>query len=246
MSTIRVMAISDIHGYLPDLDMYEQEGPFDVLLIAGDLLPLQIQRMSTASYMWVVKDFYEWCNDLIEKGIVKEVCYIPGNHDFIFDEELLKHHAYSAPKPSEKYSADHIHLLIDEEFVYNDWKIYGSPWCPNLKNWAFYGSPEKLYMQFGIIPTDTDILVTHCPPSYKEYGKILNKSSFNAGQDCGSKELQEELMRRPNIKLHVFGHIHSGDHRPDQNENGTILANVSTKGEDYNPIYEPLIMTLRK
>lgn len=243
---IKIIAMSDIHGYLPDMSKYKMDKPFDLLLIAGDILPLEIQRMDTVSRAWILEDFYGWCNKLIESRFVYDIVYIPGNHDFILDQEYIRHIVYSTPRPSYKYRSPHIHLLIDEMFTYKGWKVYGSPWCPNLKNWAFYGSPEKLTMKFETIPDNTDILITHCPPQYQDYGKILAPGHRSYDVDCGSWELYQAVAKRPNIKLHVFGHIHSGNHRPDANINKTIFANVSIKGEDYTPIYEPLIIELQK
>lgn len=236
--------MSDIHGYLPDMSKYKMDKPYDLLLIAGDILPLQIQTMHGVSRDWVLEDFYGWCSELLEDGFVYKIAYIPGNHDFIFDQDLMNHLVYSAKTPESIYPNDRIHLLIDNGFMYKGWKIWGSPWCPKLKNWAFFAGEEKLVMKFDSIPDDTDVLITHCPPKFKDYGKILQP--FKPKIDCGCEELYDAVSKKPDIKLHVFGHIHSGDHEVGENENGTKFANVSIKNEDYIPNYEPLIIELQK
>ena len=249
---ITILGMSDLHGFLPDpvIDMdLPGKKPFDLLLIAGDILPLEIQKNYLMSHDWINIDFMNWAQSLVDMGIVRKVIYIPGNHDFIFDVEYTEHEVYNTKHPRRIHSKKDVILLIDDVYIYKGWKIYGSPWCPNLKNWAFYGSSEKLYMQFGLIPDDTDILITHCPPSYQNFGRIMKPSDWSRPNsymlDVGSKELYECVQQKPNIKLHVFGHIHSGDHNPDKNINGTTFANISIKDENYNPTYNPLIITLK-
>merc|ERR1712037_767457 len=51
------------------------------------------------------------------------------------------------------------------------------------------------------IPSDTDILISHCPP----YG-ILDVNA--EGERCGSKILLTHVVERVKPKYHIFGHIH--------------------------------------
>lgn len=46
-----------------------------------------------------------------------------------------------------------------------------------------------------------------------------------------------------NIKYALCGHVHSGEHTP-QNYNNTIVMNVSLLDEDYKIAYKPSIITI--
>ena len=74
-NTIKVAAMSDIHGYLPN-DVPE----CDVLCIAGDILPLDIQNDMIRSISWLLLDFKPWAESLP----CKKVLFVAGNHDFVF------------------------------------------------------------------------------------------------------------------------------------------------------------------
>lgn len=86
-------------------------------------------------------------------------------------------------------------------------KIFGSPLSPKNGNWAFQYPRSENVWSFGddsesgcIIPSDTDILITHCPP----------RTHLDAG-NLGCAHLLHALwtmQKKP--ALHVFGHIHAG------------------------------------
>ena len=79
-------------------------------------------------------------------------------------------------------------------------KIFGSPYTPTYCRSAFQYSAELDEKLWSQVPSDVDLLVTHCPP----YG-ILDKS--NKGKNAGSKALKTiSQLRKP--KMHIFGHIH--------------------------------------
>lgn len=73
----------------------------------------------------------------------------------------------------------------------------------------------------SLIPNDTDILITHCPP-YSGLDRTID------GQHMGSRELLRRLEQLSNLKLHVFGHIHESFGNIEFG--GPILANVSNIG----------------
>ena len=68
---IKIAAISDLHGTLPKID------ECDLCLIAGDIIPLDIQNNRTSSIVWLFKTFLPWVNQLP----CKEVFMVAGNHD---------------------------------------------------------------------------------------------------------------------------------------------------------------------
>jgi hypothetical protein len=82
--------------------------------------------------------------------------------------------------------------------------IYGSPWQPEFYDWA-YNLPRgtALKEKWDMIPTTTDVLITHGPP----HG-ILDKAAD--GVLCGCRELLTTVKNRVKPRLHIFGHIHEG------------------------------------
>ena len=71
---LRVAAISDIHGYFPTI-----EEPADILLIAGDISPLEIQFDKPKMKIWLETEFAYWVKNLP----VERVFLIAGNHDLL-------------------------------------------------------------------------------------------------------------------------------------------------------------------
>lgn len=228
---IKVVAISDIHGYLPkDLP----EG--DVLCIAGDILPLDVQNNDIKSVSWLLLDFKPWADSLPYKKVI----FVAGNHDFVFEN--------IGPKTN-RTGSDVMKLLFgqhrkdtklvylqDSSYEYEGKRFYGSPWIEDLERWAFYATPEDLEKKWSTIPKKCDVLITHMPPRYAACGTVL-QPGWNYGNNYGSQTLAEIVCMR-DIKYHVFGHVHSGQHA-ETDANGTTMVNVSLKNEDYKPTYYP-------
>lgn len=224
---MKCIALSDLHGYLPK-DIPE----CDVVIIAGDILPLNIQKNKIKSTAWLCNEFKNWCN-FLKCG---RVIFIAGNHDFVlyhyWNEMYLDSNEISEMlfgKHNEK-----IVYLCQNSFVYDNKKFYGFPWCPNLSNWAFYKSDEDLEEAVKLIP-DCDVLISHCPPRGTLQATVLQQG-WNYMTDFGCQELSEILNFR-NIKYCICGHIHSGKHTEDEVW-GTKIVNVSIKDEDYKINYK--------
>ena len=222
---MKVVGISDIHGYLPELPKC------DVVCICGDIIPLRIQKDFKESWEWLVNDFTKWCEDLD----CNHVIFIAGNHDFVFDK------TYSSGFDVGSIWKEHekIHYLIDDSIKIGDKIFYGSPWCPNLKNWAFYLDSVMLFDKFNQIK-NCDVLLTHCPPKIEQVGVVL-QNGWNNGRDFGCEELRLALYDK-NINWILSGHIHSGDHSVTKyymNNSYINIVNVSIKDEDYKNIYKP-------
>lgn len=231
MEQIKIIAFSDNHGYLPPKEDLP-EG--DILLICGDILPLNIQKNLIKSAIWMCNQFLPWTQTLPYKYIV----FIGGNHDFLL--EKLGHDLMDTIDPYKE--CENVFYLQDSFVILEGIKIYGTPYIKDLKNWAFYLSDNKLLSRYQCIPDDTDILLTHMPPKVDMCGAVLQSNTFNYLSDYGSKELADVLLERPNIKYHLFGHVHSGDHNGTINVNNTKLYNISIKDEDYKSNYKPLII----
>lgn len=244
---IKLCAISDIHGSLPQIPKC------DILCICGDILPLDIQRDYFKSIAWLAGPFQTWALNLDCKHIVM----IWGNHDFI--GERLTNNGTRLFETNSMFRVFNmcgedqhevlfnnditkkIRILQDESCTLMGVKFYGTPWCPSLKNWAFYGTSEELIEKFEKIPSDTCVLLTHCPPKYNTQGVVLQKN-WNYLRDFGCQELQDAIEKKFTVKstttLILSGHIHSGNHEI-EGTGGLSYRNVSLKDEDYELVYLP-------
>jgi Icc-related predicted phosphoesterase len=230
---MKVCAISDTHGLLPKIP------ECDVLVIAGDILPLEIQRNTIESVGWLAGPFQKWAL----KQKCKNVVLVAGNHDFIFQELYIK---YLGPRQVHDILFQNdkklkIRYLCDNHTVIGGKMFYGIPWCPELKNWAFYGDHETLEYRAKAIP-DCDVLVTHCPPKIGLQGVVLQEDNWNNGRNFGCQEYAEACLVK-NIKWVVSGHIHSGNHEVEKFTN-TSFVNVSMKDENYNQSYNPFVFEI--
>lgn len=206
---IRVVCISDTHNTQPDLPSG------DLLLHAGDL--------SQKGTFEEIQAQLDWLNTQPHHHKV----VIGGNHDLLLDaefvdrfpERLLEREGcarndlrwggiiYLNNSDVTLGFGDYDHQTLDttgEEHAEHiprysrRIKIYGSPWTQQYGNWAFQVPPIR-DIWTGVIPADTDILLTHGPPKYH----------LDTPHALGNKFLSKELCRvRP--RLVVFGHIHAG------------------------------------
>lgn len=235
---MKIIAISDLHGYLPTIE--EQA---DIMLIAGDISPLQIQGTKTLMKEWMKGEFIPWINELK----VEKVFLVGGNHDF-----LLNNASYTDITEWKMLTSQKLVLLNNETTTYIDdngesWTIFGTPYCHIFGNWPFMISDEALAEKFKEIPEEVDIIISHDPP----YGvgfhdcNLQKPYSRSIGPEhLGNKPLRKQL-EKTKFRLGVFGHIHSGDHNITE-FNGGKVVNVSLLDEYYQPIYKPLILELEK
>ena len=123
--------------------------------------------------------------------------------------------------------------LEDSEATIGGLRFYGSPWQPWFFDWAFNlerGAP--LAEKWALVPDDTDVLLTHGPPS-----GVLDTTS--RGERVGCEELAAAL-RRVRPRLHVFGHIHEsyGVHPADD----TLSVNACNCDSRYAPVHPPVVV----
>lgn len=236
MRKLKLTAISDLHGNLPKPEIFD-EG--DVLCICGDIAPLDIQRKFVECIAWFGMKFVPWTDKLP----FKKVIVIFGNHDF-FGEELGPRHFNDGKEitrmllPGSIKGEHKIEILCDNMYKYGGFTFYGTSWCPDLVNWAFYKDSDELKEVFDKIPFGVDVLLTHCPPRLGNAGVVLQNGGWNFLTNYGCQELAEALVGK-NVKYHFYGHVHSGDHRLEE-LNGTKMANVSMLDENYKMNYSPL------
>lgn len=227
---IRIVAISDLHGYLPKLE------PCDLVLICGDSVPLKYQSDFELTYNWYIKDFRKWAEELE----CNKVLFIAGNHECTFPR-------HSGVFYEEFPEEDKITYLQDSEYVYRgkdgkNYRIYGTPWCQVFGRWAFMASDPALEEIYSKIPKDLDILITHDAPYGVTDVLLQKKCKWANGEHIGNKPLAEAITKKkPKIVLH--GHLHSTS-REFETLGTSKVTNCSLKDEFYNPIYSPICFEL--
>ena len=170
----KVCVIADTHKLHRSISIPE----CDLLIHCGDICSGGVGDLE------VLEDIDAWFGELPAKHVV---C-IAGNHDYPLEEERFKF--------------SNAHYLEDSLIVLEGLRIYGSPWCPDLQGFAFYGSEMKLCHKWSSIPSDIDILITHTPPA----GILDMPSSRLVNLGC---PILREQLERITPKYHLFGHVHA-------------------------------------
>lgn len=227
-SGLVVRGASDLHGFLPTVE------PCDVLLLAGDLVPLDVQEDMELSHRWFSDVFATW----LEEIPAGEVVGIGGNHDY------LLHTLWRGIGPGAHeglFGADWIYLQDVGTTLACGLTVWGTPWSPGTGDWAFMGHDHELDLFFNAIPPGLDVLLTHTPP-YGKGDRAPREPNPLAGwlkahEHIGSKTLQAAI-HRAKPRLVVYGHVHAdGGWRLDTPD--TRYANVSVLDENYYLVRSP-------
>ncbi len=223
---VKIVLISDTHTKLDRVVLPDG----DLLIHAGD-----------ATYRGTHLELIKFNNDL---GKIKDkfkygVIFTPGNHDWMAERDEYRF----------RQIMTNATVLIDEGVKIENFNVYGSPWQPEFCDWAFNlpRNGPQLKRRWGQIPNNTDILVTHGPP----YGMLDYVERGMAIEHLGCELLAERIKHLPNLKLHVFGHIHNGFGRfhstqyiDGVEQPSTIFVNASICTEEYKPTNRPIVVEL--
>ena len=168
-----IVVISDTHG---QHNLLTGKIPkCDILIHCGDI--------SSVGRVEQVGSFLYW----LDSQPAKHKCFIAGNHDWLFEQ-------------SEQIAKDMVRQYENMHYLegkYSDMntlhiegiKIYGDASQPAFAGWAFnYPRGKVLSEIWSKIPTDLDILVTHCAPY-----EILDKTVDGDLTGC------EDLLERVKI-----------------------------------------------
>jgi Icc-related predicted phosphoesterase len=169
--------------------------------------------------------FLDWLADQDYSHLI----LIPGNHDFGFEKNFQLY--------LDECKSRGIHLLNDSGVEVEGIKVWGSPITPWFHDWAFNrirGADIKKH--WDLIPADTEILITHGPPSY-----IRDWVKFE--EHVGCADLSHKILTTPSIKLHVFGHIHEA--RGYTYQDGITYVNASCLDDTYMPVQEAPIRVVK-
>jgi predicted phosphodiesterase len=208
---MRIVCISDTHLVHRGAEFPIPNG--DLLIHAGDATYSGTQDE--------IREFNEWFAALPHANKI----FVAGNHDWGF--QLY-------PDQSRAQLAPDIIYLEDSETKIGNLRFYGSPWQPQFGLWAFNlerGSP--LRERWQRIPSGVDILITHGPP----YGVLDGTLD---GRHVGCRDLLSEITTRIKPRLHVFGHIHEGYGRHDQE--GITFINACNVDVQYRLAHAPVVV----
>jgi Icc-related predicted phosphoesterase len=186
---MKITFISDTHNKHNQITKDLPGG--DLLIHAGDI--------SSMGYKHEIQQFCKWFNGL--DNYTNKI-FIAGNHDWGFQDHPSQTKEIIDFYKNITYLQDQIDMIGEntEDMI----KVWGSPWQPEFYNWAFNlpRNGTELEGKWGLIPNDTDILITH-GPAWGYVDKIFGNQT---PLGC---ELLTTKIKEIKPKIHVCGHIHS-------------------------------------
>ena len=140
MSSLRVVIVSDTHGFHDQVEIPEG----DILIHAGD-----------GCSRGTLDEAAAWL-DALRRLPHAHKLVIAGNHDRCFE---------TTPQ-SIRGLTKGLTYLQDSEVTIAGLRFWGAPWQPWFLSWAFNlqrGAP--IAQKWALIPDDIDVLITHGPPA---------------------------------------------------------------------------------
>jgi predicted phosphodiesterase len=218
MNTIKITLLSDTHNKHKQITDDLPGG--ELILHAGD--------MTSMGYTRELKEFFKWYEGLSNYD---HKVFIAGNHDWGFQDNSNGIKTLLEDYPFIDYLEDNMYVLGDD--YQTAIKIWGSPWQPEFYNWAFNlpRNGEELKNKWDMIPMNTDILITHGPA----WGYVDDVEG-RRGQHLGC-ELLAERIKVVKPKIHLCGHIHTGNGY--MFDGDTHYINAAVLNERYNYAHKP-------
>lgn len=229
---MKVCAISDLHGDLPQLE------PCELVLICGDSVPLSCQGSYNKTRKWYFNTFNDWAKKLD----CNKVIFIAGNHELYLENHEGEYKANFLFNNKITY-------LCHNKYEYTSldgkvYSIFGTPYCQKFGSWAFMLSNDILVDRYNEVPEGLDILITHDQPY--DFGDVLLQKDcpWATGENIGNGPLLGCILKKQ-PRYQFNGHLHSCDHNKIMIKN-TVHYNVSLKDEHYNMVYNPLYIDIEK
>lgn len=189
---LKIACISDTHAIHRQVKIE----PCDIVVHSGDF--------SMMGRRHEFESFVSWFRKIPATFRV----FIAGNHDWCMElkpswlEEVIK------PDENTIYLEDSGVNIMGVE-------IWGTPWQPEFHNWAFnLPRGKQLAEKYALIPESTNVLLSHGPP--RGFGDSIPWSYVRPSEHTnlvGCDDLLARIKELPNLKLHVFGHIHQDDRK---------------------------------
>jgi Icc-related predicted phosphoesterase len=217
---MKILFLSDTHTQhrqlrnLPDADVFVH---------SGDMSAMDF-RTPNADAEKNAQDFIDWMNALNYRYKI----FIAGNHDLYFASKTREEIQQSLP--------ENMYYLCDSGVEIEGVKFWGSPVSPIFHNvWAFTRQRgEKIAQHWSLIPKNTDILLTHCPPF-----SILDSTAN--GEHIGCRDLLQTVQAiKPHY--HLFGHVHESYGIERQGE--TTFINGGGLNGNYKIVNQPVVVTI--
>ena len=234
---MRLLCLSDMHG---ELRHYESPAHnAHVAVIAGDVTPAthayyggKPSGLSLQAH-WFAQTFLPW----VETLPVDHVVMTWGNHDHLGEHPEL----YRSLVPV----GHKLRILVNESCVIDGVRFHGVPQTPRFYDWAFNedDTAAGLGRFWKLVPTDTDVLISHGPPR----GTVDWVGDARRGERVGS-DTQEAWLKSenaPNLSVVICGHIHAAG-----GQHGwcgrTRVENVAIVNEAYRVVREPRVVEIAK
>jgi len=224
---IKTAFISDTHGNWDimehTLDCIIRDG-VKLIVHSGDICPHFDQRPGTAldrigQQEWFKESYVRYFHEHPDIDFVM----IAGNHDFCFvkppfytqkfnwywkfdgkDDWLPWEQIGFVPPEISKYLPKNLHILNCESKVIQGIKFFGVPHSKIFYNWCFNVSTEMSKELWNMVPTDTQILISHGPPH--GIGDYIKKRD----EHVGCEHLTARVPDLTSLKYICCGHIHPG------------------------------------
>jgi len=212
---MKIVCISDTHNQHRGLTMPDA----DMVIHSGDI--------SGMGRITEVDEFLLWFSNLPFRFRI----FIAGNHDWLFEKN---------PEIAKKLLNDYPNIIYleDSGVEIEGIKIWGSPVQPEFYDWAFNRKRgAEIKKHWDLIPSDTDVLITHGPPH-----KILDITPMTK-EHKGCEELLSKVAEIK-VKWHIFGHIHSASGIYETEH--TTFINASVLDDNYKLKYKPRIITINQ
>lgn len=210
---MKILCLSDTHGMHEHIDLPDLTD-IAVVVHTGDFS--NGSEVSTDTFLC-------WLSDLP----VKHKLLVAGNHD--------KYVMHYNEQFKIKCAVLGITYLQDSGCTIKGVKFWGTPWVNQFYNWAFMAYEKDLSKIYKKIPTNTQVLLSHGPAN-----GTLDFVQRVGGGHVGALALRDRITKLKKLKYHIFGHIHC-DRGVKVCGNYTAV-NAAVLNDDYNPIYDPIIV----
>ena len=156
----------------------------------------------------------------------KHKLVIAGNHDVAIQKFAREARDILAP----------FSYLQDEAVVIDGLKFYGAPWQPDYLCMAFNlpRCSAELEARWAAVPSDTDVLITHCPPE-----GILDWVPPNLSVGCQLLRYRLGFLKP---LLHCFGHVHES--RGCMEQDGALFVNAACVQTTNQPVAGPVVVEI--